>query len=57
MGYWVTTAVLVDGKIYEQVVVNSGQVTHVKNYREIPFSEAEIDHFVVTHAKWDFSGT
>jgi hypothetical protein len=57
MGYWVATAVLTDGRQYRQVLVNSGFITRVKGYEEIPFVEPEIDHFIVTHEKWDFRGT
>jgi hypothetical protein len=57
MGYWVATAVLKDGCKYDQVIVSSGYVTQVKNYSDIPFTERDIDHFIVTHEKWDFSGT
>lgn len=57
MGYWVTTAVLKDGREFRQVIVNSGYVTHVKGHNEIPFNESDVDHFVVTHEKWDWSYT
>ena len=53
MGYWVVTVHLKDGRIFEQVVVNSGYITKIRGYDEIPFDEAEIDHFLVTHAKWN----
>ena len=55
MGYWVTTAVLIDEREFKQVIVNSGYVTHVKGYKDIPFNESEIDHFIVTHEKWDWT--
>jgi hypothetical protein len=57
MGFWVVTAVLKDGRRYEQVLVNSGYLTQVKNHKDIPFTENDIDHFTVTHEKWDFSST
>jgi hypothetical protein len=57
MGYWVATAVLKDGRSFPQVVIDSGYVTKVKNHSGIPFLEKEIDHFVVTHDKWDFGST
>ena len=57
MGYWVATAVLKDGREIKQVIVNSGYVTHVKGYKDIPFNESDIDHFIVTHEKWDWSYT
>jgi hypothetical protein len=52
----VVSAVLKDGRQYDQVVVNSGYVTRVRNHRDIPFTEPEIDRFIITHAKWDFGG-
>jgi hypothetical protein len=57
MGYWVVTAWLKDGRRYDQVLVTSGYLTRVKNHGDIPFTEYDIDHFIVTHEKWDFSGT
>ncbi len=57
MGYWVVTAWLKDGRRYDQVLVNSGYLTRVKNHGDIPFTEYDIDHFIVTHEKWDFSRT
>jgi hypothetical protein len=51
MGYWVTTVHLKDGRVFEQVIVDSGYVTKVGGCDEIPFDEVEIDHFVVTHRK------
>ena len=57
MGYWVVTVVLKDGRRYDQAVVNSGCVTTVKNYRDVPFTEDQIDHFIVTHDKWDWGYT
>jgi hypothetical protein len=43
MGYWVVTAVLKDGRRYDQVLVNSGYLKRVKNRRDIPFTEYDID--------------
>jgi cytochrome oxidase assembly protein ShyY1 len=57
MGYWVITAVLKDGRRYDQVLVNSGYVTQAKNHRDLSFTEHDIDHSIVTHEKWDFNGT
>lgn len=54
MGYWVTNVVLKDGREYHQVIVNGGYVTQVKGHTAIPFQESDIDHFVVTHEKWDW---
>jgi len=55
MGYFVVDAILKDGRKFKQVVVDSGYVALVRGYGpEIPFTESEIDHFVVTHEKWDW---
>lgn len=52
MGYWVVDAYLKDGKVFRQVVVNSGYVTKARGYEEIPFTEADVERFEVTHDKW-----
>jgi hypothetical protein len=50
MGYWIADVHLKDGRVFGQVIINSGYTTRVHGYHEIPFSEADIDRFVVTHA-------
>ena len=54
MGYFVVDAVLKDGRKFKQVVVDSSYVALVRGYAEIPFAEGDIDHFVVTHEKWNW---
>jgi hypothetical protein len=54
MGYWVTDVVLKDGSRVSQVVVDSGYITKIKSMLFIPFDEDDIDHFVVTHEKWNW---
>jgi hypothetical protein len=55
MGYCVANAILKDGREFKQVLIDSGHVTAVKGHKEVPFKEADVDHFVVTHEKWDFT--
>ena len=55
MGYWVTTVCLKDGRVFPQVAVCGGYIALVRHHPDIPFYESEIDHFVVTHEKWDWS--
>ena len=58
MTYVVVTAVLKDGRKFEQVVVIGGlDVAMVRGYAQVPFTESEIDHSIVTHEKWDWSYT
>jgi len=54
MGYWVVTVYLKDGRKYPQVIVDSGFITKVRHHKRIPFEEKDIDHFEVTHDKWDW---
>ena len=53
MGYWIATAHLKDGRIFKQVLVESGDVTKVRGSPGVPFDEADVDRFVVSHHKWN----
>jgi len=53
MGYWIATTILRDGRRFPQTVITGGVVTQVRNHNSIPFKEADIDRFEVTHDKWD----
>jgi len=55
-GYQVASVVLRDGRRYDQVVIEGGYITRIKDLAEIPFGEDQIAGIVVTHEKWDFSG-
>lgn len=55
MGYQVVTVELKDGRQFRQVVVDSGYITRVRGYPDIPFREDEIKSMTVTHDKWDWS--
>jgi hypothetical protein len=52
MGYWIATAHLRDGRVLKQVLVESGYVTMVHGHAGVPFDEADVDRFVVSHDKW-----
>lgn len=54
MGYHVVSIILHNGKRYDQVVVNSGYITQVKGYDNVPFQVNDIKEIVVTHDKWKF---
>ena len=51
MEHWVTNVVLTNGSEVRHVVVDSGYITKINGMMTIPFDEADIDHFVVTHEK------
>ncbi len=54
MGYFVVTVYLKDGRSFPQTIVDEGYLTSVRHYRTIPFEIGDIDHFVVTHDKWNW---
>jgi hypothetical protein len=51
MGYQVVTIKTKDGKIFPQAVVDSGHVTRIRRFSEIPFTQEEIAEITVTHDK------
>jgi hypothetical protein len=54
MGHQVVTIKIRDGKIFRQAVVDSGHVTRIRGFMEIPFTQEEIEEITVTHDKWDW---
>jgi hypothetical protein len=54
MGYTVVTVTLSSGRVFEQVLVDSGCVTRVRGLADVPFSGDEIAHIRPSHAKWDW---
>jgi hypothetical protein len=54
MGYWVVSAHLRDGRVIPRVLVDGGYVAQVYGCASIPFTEDQVDHFEVTHDKWDW---
>jgi hypothetical protein len=55
MGYQIVSVTLRDGRRYDQVIVDSGRITRVRDFQAIPFEESEIADITVTHDKWDFN--
>jgi hypothetical protein len=55
MGYYVVSVILRDSRRFDQVVVNSGYITQVRGYKEIPFEISDIAEMLVTHDKWKFN--
>jgi glyoxylase-like metal-dependent hydrolase (beta-lactamase superfamily II) len=54
MRYQVVSVWLRDGRCFEQVVIDSGYITRVRGFADIPFDPLHITRIVVTHAKWDW---
>ena len=49
MGFQVVTIHLCDGRIFEDVVIDSGHITRIGYSLNIPFAEADIEKITVTH--------
>ena len=49
MGFQIVTIELLDGRVFEDVVIDSGYITRIGYSRDIPFAEAEIEKITVTH--------
>ena len=54
MGYHIVTVTTADGRTNRQVVVDSGYITKVRGYPDVPFEENDIAGMNVTHDKWNF---
>ena len=48
MGYQIATVVLSDGRRFNNVLIQEGLITRIKNLNIIPFTESEIIDIIVT---------
>jgi hypothetical protein len=55
MGYQVVAIALKNGQKFERVVIDSGHITRVRGYEEIPFAEPDIAEIRLTHDKWNWN--
>jgi len=53
MGYHVVTITLHNKRVFRQAVVDSGRITRVRGYSEIPFHEEEIADIEIIQ-RWDW---
>ena len=49
MGFQIVTIHLCDGRVFEDVVIDSGHITRIGYSLNIPFTEADIEKITVTH--------
>ena len=55
MGYQVVSLRLKDGREFDQVVVQDGNFTQVRGFKELPFTQSDaIDSVTLTHKRWNF---
>lgn len=57
MGYTIVDVKLTDGRIFRQVLIDSGNLSRIRGLSDIPFTEAEIADITVSYEKWDWKET
>ncbi len=54
LGYQFVSVKLKDGRYFEQAVASEGCLIQIKGYRDIPFTEAEVDSVDLSDKTWNF---
>jgi hypothetical protein len=55
VGYTVVTITLADGRKFHQAVIDSGYLSRVRGYPDVPFGEVDIAEIKQTNETWDWS--
>lgn len=54
MGYWTGNVILVDGRTFDDVVIDSGYITKIRGRADIPFEADEVEKIQITGKRWDW---
>jgi len=54
MGYQTGNITLKDGRVFVDVIINSGYVTKIRGRTDIPFEVHEIEKIEITGNRWDW---
>jgi len=57
MGYTIVNVKLTDGRIFRQVLIDTGILARIRGLSNIPFTEEEITDIAISHEKWDWKET
>ena len=52
MGYHIVDIELGDGRVFKQVIIDSGFLTQIRDVDPLPFTESDISDVRVTQEKW-----
>lgn len=55
MGFWTADVVLTDGRVFQDVVIQSGAITKIRGRDDIPFEGTDVARIVVTGRRWGWS--
>jgi hypothetical protein len=53
-GYQVVSVELVDGRIFDPVVVSEDHVIQVRGFNEVPFAPEDVARVKLSHRRWNF---
>jgi hypothetical protein len=54
MGYTIANVKLRDGRLFHQVVIDSGVLSAIRGRPDIPFTEGDIAEITATHERWEW---
>ena len=55
MGYTVVRITLHDGREFGQAIIDSGWLTRVRGFADVPFAEPDIASISASHLKWNWA--
>ncbi|MBK6941539.1 MAG: hypothetical protein IPH13_15275 [Planctomycetes bacterium] len=54
MGFWTADVVLADGRVFRDVIIESGTITKIRGRDDIPFEGADVARIEITNRRWDW---
>jgi hypothetical protein len=54
LGYQFVSVKLKDGRYFEQAVASEGCLIQIKDHKDIPFTETEVDSVELSDKPWNF---
>ena len=55
MGYWTGNVTLVDGRTFDDVIIDSGYITKIRGRVAIPFEADEVEKIIITSKRWNWN--
>ena len=55
MGYWTGNVTVADGRVFTDVIIDSGYVTKIRGRRDIPFEGTDVVKIEITGRRWNWT--
>ena len=55
MGFWTGNITLVDGRRFEDVIIDSGYIAKIRGRGDIPFDADQIKNIEITSKRWNWN--